>query len=177
MSRHVSYWLVPAAPERAVLQSLIDTLARRYQAPPFVPHMTLYSGFSPADERPLELMTLATHAVHAVRLQAERILYTAAFTKTLFLQMAPCPLAQQLTEALRRCAATPSAYTLDPHVSLLYASLPESEQRHLADTLPLPLAGIVCDEIWAMASEGPTRTAADVRAWTVLGSQPLLPAP
>jgi hypothetical protein len=177
MQRHISYWLVPAAAERAVFQDLITTLARRYSAPTFVPHVTLYSGESPPDERPLELMAEAIRAVHVIQLQVDRVLYTAEFTKTLFVQLHPSPILCQLADALRRLSATPSAYVLNPHISLLYKHMGESEQRHLAETIALSLSTVICDEVWAIASWGTTRTAADVTQWEVVGCQPLQPAP
>jgi hypothetical protein len=177
VQRHVSYWLVPAAAERAVFQDLITTLARRYSAPTFVPHVTLYSGESPPDERPLELMAQVLHAVHVVQLQVDRILYTAEFTKTLFVQLHPSPVLSQLTDALRHLSAMPSAYVLNPHLSLLYTPMGESEQRHLAETISLSLSTVLCDAVWAIASSGVTRTAADVTRWEVVGCQPLQPVP
>lgn len=177
MPRHMSYWLVPAEAERGVFQELITTLAQRYSAPTFVPHVTLYSGESPPDEQPLAIMAQATRAVHVVQLQVERILYTAEFTKTLFVQLHPSPVLRQLTDALRQLSATPSTYVLNPHISLLYTHMRESEQRHLAATLPLSLSTVSCDAVWAIASWGVTRTAADVARWEVVGRQPLQPAP
>jgi cyclic phosphodiesterase-like protein len=175
MQRHVSYWLVPAAAERAIFQDLITTLAHRYRAPVFVPHVTLYSGESPPDERPLDIMAQATRTVHVVQLQIERILYTDAFTKTLFVQLYPSAVLCQLTDALRRLSAMPSAYVLNPHISLLYKHMCESEQRHLAATISLALSTVSCDAVWAIASWGLTRTAADVTQWEVVGCQPLQP--
>jgi len=177
VQRYVSYWLVPAAAERAVFQDLINTLARLYSAPTFVWHVTLYSGESPADEHPLEITAQATRTVHVVRLQVDRVLYTADFTKTLFVQFHPSSLLSQMTDALRRLSTTPAAYTLNPHLSLLYQHMREPEQRRLAATLALPLSTVACDEVWAIASWGATRTAADVTRWEVVGCQPLLPAP
>jgi hypothetical protein len=58
-----------------------------------------------------------------------------------------------------------------------YAHMRESEQRHLAATLALSLSTVICDEVWAIASWGMTRTAADVTRWEVVGRQPLQPTP
>ena len=55
MPHHVSYWLVPAATERPFWQQLIDTLGHTYNAPAFVPHVTIYSGASAPQDDPLEL--------------------------------------------------------------------------------------------------------------------------
>ena len=71
MQRNVSYWLVPAATDRAFFQELIDTLAHTHQAPTFVPHVTVYSGESPVEEDPLAIITQSTLGVQEVRLQVD----------------------------------------------------------------------------------------------------------
>jgi hypothetical protein len=163
----VSYWLVPAAAERPFWQQLIDTLGRTHDAPTFVPHVTIYAGDSSPQDNPLDTMTQATHDLHGVRLQIDRILYTEAFTKSLFVQFHPSEQLSRVTEALRRLSAHPSAYVLDPHLSLLYKHLPARAKHQLATTIQLPVGEIFFDEVWVNVSAGVTRTAEDVRRWAV----------
>ena len=140
-------------------------------------HVTLYSGEPPPDERPLEIMAQASRAVHVVQLQVDRVLSTAECTKTLCVQLHPSPVLCQLTDALRRLSATPSASVLNLHISLLYTHMCESEHRHLAETISLSLSTVLCDAVWVIASWGTPRTAADVTPWEVVGCQPLQPVP
>jgi Cyclic phosphodiesterase-like protein len=175
--QHMSYWLVPAAAERSFWQQLIDTLGRTYNAPAFVPHVTIYSGASAPQDNPLEIMTQATRDLHGIRLQVDRILYTEAFTKSLFVQFHPSAQLSGVTEALRRLSAQPSAYVLDPHLSLLYKHLPAHEKHQLAATIELPTPEIFFDAVWANASSGVTRTAEDVRRWQVVERHRLPAAP
>jgi hypothetical protein len=172
----MSYWLVPAAAERPFWQQLIDTLGRTHDAPAFVPHVTIYSGDSSPQDDPLAIMTQATRALRGVRLQIDRILYTEAFTKSLFVQFHPSEQLSRITEALRRLSAHPSAYVLDPHLSLLYKHLPAHAKHQLATTIQLPVSEIFFDEVWANAAAGATRTAEDVRRWEIVGRQHLLAA-
>ena len=173
MPRHVSYWLVPAAPARDILQERIRALAHMYNAPVFVPHVTIYSGESPLVEKPLDIIRTATRALREVRLQIDRLLYTEHFTKTLFVQFHASEWLRDLTETMRGLSVQPSMYRLDPHLSLLYKDMPEAEKQHLTATLQLPMSEIGFDEVWAISSSGATRTAADVRAWEVVARQRL----
>ena len=177
MPHHMSYWLVPAAAERPFWQQLIDTLGRTYNAPAFVPHVTIYSGAGAPQDNPLEIMTQATRDLHGIRLQVDRILYTEAFTKSLFVQFHSSAQLSRVTEALRRLSAQPSAYVLDPHLSLLYKHLPAHEKHQLAATIELPTPEIFFDAVWANASSGVTRTAEDVRRWQVVERHRLPAAP
>jgi hypothetical protein len=74
---------------------------------------------------------------------------------------------------MRRLSAHPSAYVLDPHLSLLYKHLSVHEKHQLATTIQLPTSEIFFDEVWANASAGATRTAEDVRRWEIVGRQRL----
>ena len=138
MQRHVSYWLVPAAAERAFFQERIDRLEHNQQAPTFVPHVTVYSGESPVEEDPLAIITQATRGVQEVRLQIADILCTDAFTKTLFVQFHPSALLSRMAETMRRLSARPSAYRLDPHLSLMYKNMGEPEKQCLSFLFSVP---------------------------------------
>ena len=173
MYRHVSYWLMPTVAERTRFQKLINTLARTHNAPTFAPHVTIYSGESPPDENPLEIIARSTPDVHDVRLSIDRVLYTEAFTKTLFIQFYPSSPLSRITENMRRLSARPSDYVLNPHLSLLYKQMSELNKQRLAATIHLPQSEIICDEVWAIASPGPTRTPEDVARWAVVCRQPL----
>jgi 2'-5' RNA ligase len=173
MHRYVSYWLVPTEAERASFQELVNTLARTYNAPTFVPHVTIYSGESPADETPLEIIARSTPDVHGVRLYVESVSYTEEFTKTLFVQFYPSSLLSQIAENMRRLSARPSHYVLNPHLSLLYKRMSEHEKQHIAATLRLPQSEVFFDAVWAIASPGPTRTPEDVARWEVVCRKPL----
>ncbi|HEY9649205.1 MAG TPA: cyclic phosphodiesterase-like protein, partial [Coleofasciculaceae cyanobacterium] len=83
MSTKVSYWLIPSAENRAFFQEIIDSLASQYNAPRFIPHVTIYSGESSPDQSPSELIERATQGVQGFRLSMEQLLYSNELTKTL----------------------------------------------------------------------------------------------
>jgi Cyclic phosphodiesterase-like protein len=173
VQRHVSYWLVPAAAHRAFFQELIETLAHTYQAPIFVPHVTIYSGESPVDENPQEIIAQATLGVQEIRLQVDCILYTDTFTKTLFVQFHPSEPLSHMSESMRRLSARPSAYRLDPHLSLLYKHMAAQDKQRLAATIQVPMSEVSFDAVWANTSAGGTHTAEDVERWQIVSRKNL----
>ena len=107
MPRHLSYWLVPADQPLIFFQQLIETLAHAQQAPAFAPHLTIYSGESPATENPLSIISQAMSGVKEMRLQVGGILYSDQFTKTLFVQFHQSELLTRITETMRRSIRIP----------------------------------------------------------------------
>ena len=168
MPRTLSYWLVPAAAPLTFFQRLIETLAHAKQASAFVPHLTIYSGESPATENPLFIISRAMSGVHEVRLQVGGISYSDQFTKTLFVQFNQSEPLTRITETMRRLSAFPSAYELNPHLSLLYKHMPSDEKQSLARSLQLPMSEVSFDAVWAVESEGSMREAGDVKGWRVV---------
>ena len=168
MPRHLSYWLVPADQPLVFFQHLIETLAHAQQAPVFAPHLTIYSGESPAAESPLSIIPRAMSGVNEIRLQVGGISYSDQFTKTLFVQFHQSELLTRITENMRRLSAFPSAYELNPHLSLLYKHMAMDEKQSLACSLQLPMSEVSFDAVWGVESEGSTSEAKDVMGWRVV---------
>ena len=168
MPRYVSYWLVPSLAPRSGLQECIAALAHAYQAPVFVPHVTLYSGESSPDENPLEVIAQSVRNVQPLSLEIQGISCEDAFTKTLFVQFLPSEVLSRVTEGMRRASARPSSYRLDPHLSLLYKNMGSQDKRALASSIRLPMSPVQFDTVWAVAADRVPRTSEDVLAWEVV---------
>jgi 2'-5' RNA ligase len=172
VSSRVSFWLVPAEPERARLQKLICDLAAANDGPVFEPHVTVYSGpLTAADSVPQILRAVARHFA-PFDLQATGAGHSDAFTKTLFFEFAAHPALSELSDAFRQRMTLPEPYELKPHLSLLYASIPAGRRAPLAQSLS-PYRGGRFDTISAITSTAPTRTRQDVEAWRAVGEQSL----
>lgn len=160
-----AFWLVPAAEDRSRLQRLIDDLASRYDGPTFVPHVTLYVADIADDESPAEMMVEAAHGVRPDVWPVSGCGSSARFTKTLFLTFNHHPRFSSITEGLRDAGRSPSDYILEPHLSLLYAEVPEAERRTLEKLTLLPREPITFSELWAVAVPATVRERADVECW------------
>lgn len=173
LTRNLSFWLVPSEQDRSFFEHLIDTLAQEHDAPSFVPHVTLYSGETTADDDPLDSIEKSTQGVKGLSLHVDSVLYTEQFTKTLFVQFHPSPLLRSISERMKHLSSKPSGYILNPHMSLMYKDMSEQGKHQLAATIRLPSAEVSFDEVWAIASLGPTHTPEDVHRWNVVCRQHL----
>jgi 2'-5' RNA ligase len=168
LATKVSYWLIPSQEDRAFFQDIIDTLAREYDAPSFMPHVTIYSGDSAPDESPDELIKQAIQGIQPFSLRRDRILYSQEFTKTLFVQFQPNSILSQISQSLQSSSKNPSDYTLNPHLSLIYKQMSEETQKNLTTSLTLPKSEVLFDEVMAISSPERTQTQEDVESWQVI---------
>jgi 2'-5' RNA ligase len=168
MIPHLSYWLLPSTADRAFFQNIINTLARTYEAPPFEPHVTIYSGASSPQDNPEALLQQATNSIQRIHLCVDTLLYTDVFTKTLFVQFHPSPILTAISETLRNAVSEPSDYVLNPHLSLIYKQMSNSTKQHLVSSLHLPQSQIIFDEVSAVVSSGRTQTPRDIENWNMI---------
>jgi 2'-5' RNA ligase len=168
----IAYWLIPAEPGRSVFQTLINDLARRHDAPVFEPHVTIFVGANRPKSAQKVLSHVGRHCT-AITLNALEIHQSGEFIKTLFVQFAPSAELERLKDAIRSAAQDSSDYDLNPHLSLLYKTVPTTVRRELAKSIKLPFSEITFNAITAVRCVSPTQTTADVAAWRVIGTTPL----
>lgn len=147
----IAFWLIPAEPDRTIYQSLIQDFAHRYNAPTFAPHVTLHSC-------KVETLNTFQTAVDIV-LEFDQILYSDSFTKSLFIQFFSNSQLDQLHESFQQNFESP--FILNPHLSLIYANLPESEKRSLIPKIPFN-PSIRFDQIRTIELPPSIQTRADV---------------
>ena len=169
MSRRIviAYWLIPAEPARRFFQSLIENLAREYDAPLFEPHVTIHVGANHADAAE-KALSKAARECQPTNLKAQGIDHCDEFIKTLFVQFASNGKLQQLHAITRTAAQDPVRYELKPHLSLLYKKMPAIARRELADSIKVPFSEVVFDSLKAVRCISPTQSRADVEAWRVV---------
>lgn len=167
-----AYWLIAAEPGRSIFQTLIADLARRHDAPVFEPHVTVFVGAN----RPKSAQRLLSHVSRhcaAITLDALDIHQSSEFIKTLFVQFAPSAELKRVKDTIRTAAHDSSDYNLNPHLSLLYKTVPMTVRRELAKSINLPFSKITFNAITAVRCASPTQTTADVAAWRVIATTPL----
>jgi hypothetical protein len=69
---------------------------------------------------------------------------------------------------MRRLSAHPSAYDLNPHLSLVYKNMPPRDKLNFISGLQLPKSGVLFDEVWGIVSTGTPSAEEDVKDWEVL---------
>jgi putative hydrolase of the HAD superfamily len=168
----IAYWLIPAEPARSFFQGVINDLARRYNAPLFEPHVTVYVGSNRAAAAE-SVISEAARVSKPIKLNALEIGHSSEFIKTLFVQFALNAELRQLNEIIRNTAQDSAHYELKPHLSLLYKKMPVAARRDLARSIKVPFSEVTFDALKAVRCISPTRSRGDVDAWCAVTTKKL----
>ena len=172
MNGRISYWLMPAATDKAWLSEKIQSFAACVNGPVFEPHVTLYSGPAESPERINEILIETTRKTSGKTLRTTGLSHSDQFTKTLFLEFAGDAALIHLTMKLKQLSALPEDYELKPHLSLIYASLPQAQRETLARSILIPKV-LRFDSLKAVLTGASTSSRADVESWCVVAEQSL----
>lgn len=167
----VAFWLIPDAAERPTWSALMDRLAAREQAPPFPPHVTLYTCRRSANDR--EILADVARRTAPFSLMPIALETGERFTKSVFLRLARSAAIEALHRDFHAAVPRPSGYRLDPHLSLLYKLLPEDRRLDLAAQLEVPMKPIRFTAVQLVAIPEQTLGAQDVARWQRLAEFPL----
>ena len=160
--RAIAYWLLPETAAREVFAKKIRELARRFEAPVFAPHVSVFVG--PENSRhPAEVLRELESV--AIELTIHSIRFSEQFTKTLFIQFERSVPLQELGDRIWKASGAPERYIIDPHMSLLYASLTAEKKKALVDEITLPFREVGFSSICAMRCACPTMTPREVEQW------------
>lgn len=161
----IAYWLVPETAARDLLSREIAELAKQFNAPLFEPHVTVFV----APENSVSPNQVVREAGNIdIELTIHGIQFGEQFTRTLFVQFGFSEELQQLGDLIWRASGALVRYLVDPHLSLLYAKLPEETKQTLADKIRLPFGKIRFTSIRAMRCARPTTAAAEIERWKLL---------
>jgi 2'-5' RNA ligase len=166
----LAYWLLPAPPAQEFFRATVGRLAAQHDAPLFEPHLTLAVGSDSATKSQRILTGIASEPLD---LPAAGIDFTSKFTRTLYLRFQTTPELEQLRNSLGLEQGKDDPF--EPHVSLLYKSIPVEEQSRLAAGIKLPFQTVRFDALQVVRCRVPVATPADVVAWEVVASRGLAP--
>lgn len=134
-------------------------LSQTFAAPRFEPHVTLVSDVyaDPPSLQPLITRIAAQHAPLGLRIRGLQT--TERLFKTLFLTFERSEPLDALYRDFREAIPSNAPKQFEPHLSLLYASLPETERQALTERISVDISEIVFDAVWLITS---CRTKEDV---------------
>ena len=166
----IVYWLLPSKPERDLFCEIVRILRKELHAPDFEPHLTL---FVCAKDRQSPKKVLQQVRSRPIRLQVGRVAFSAKFTKTLFVRFKPNPALRKLVTMLGHAVKCSVRAPRDPHLSLVYKTLPRRVKKELAAVIRLPFRTAVFDSIAAVQLTLPVRTDDDVQKWKIVAKKSL----
>lgn len=164
----IVYWLIPAPPARDFFASLISELAERFNARPFQPHVTIHADDAGENEAMPTIELIATE-FRALNLSTADICFSEKFTKTLFVQFHASTELARMSERIKARSGQKSGYRLDPHLSLIYKTMPNEQKAELAASIQLPFKEVIFDAIEAINVPREATTPEDVETWKKVG--------
>jgi 2'-5' RNA ligase len=168
LNNKFSFWLIPAAEEQTYFQEIIDLLAQNYDAPTFMPHVTIYSGEYELAESVESIIEQATFNIKSFSLKIDKLSYTEEFTKSLFVQFQQNSTLSQISETIRSSSKIPSTFTLNPHLSLIYQHFNEETKQQLITKMSLPKSEILFNQIRVISTSNTVETREDVESWQLI---------
>lgn len=173
MKRIVTYWLIPADPARRYFASVINDLGARFDAPVFEPHMTVYAT-TLGNENVAALLERVVSDCRAYSLLVDGLGSSDEFTKTVFVRFKPNEALSRLSANFRQASTTKDEYDINPHLSLIYKTMPRGTKAEIANSLSLPFDEVSFDSAQAVISQAEIRSREDVEAWRVVASRRLV---
>lgn len=118
-----SIWLVPSNPCFLLLHQQIQKLSSTYDAPLFLPHMTIFTGKTENIDMTKKLLSSVITEFSHLEAKVEGIESSEAFYKTLFIKLTNNKILSGMHARLSSLD-TNSNYEFHPHMSLMYKKLP-----------------------------------------------------
>jgi hypothetical protein len=168
----LTYWLIPAEPARSHFAAVIDDLARRFDAPVFTPHLTIYgTTMGTEDGAALLARIIADCPTYSLRIAG--VAHSDEYTKTVFVQFDPSEALVRLSENFREASSIKDEYQLNPHLSLIYKTMPPERKAEIANSVSLPFKEVRFDSAQAVISPADIESREHVEAWRVVATQKL----
>ena len=168
----LTYWLIPAEPARSYFAAVISDFAARFDAPVFEPHVTIYT-IPLGNEKAADVLDRVLADRGTYRLLVSSVDYGDEFTKTVFVQFQRNKALTQLNADLWRASAIKNDETINPHVSLLYKTLPRQTKEEIATSVRIPFTEVQFDSAKAVISPADIKSREHVEAWRVVATRKL----
>jgi hypothetical protein len=159
-----SFWLLPAEPINSQLRSIVQQLATKYDGIGFEPHVTIFSG--PSDDDQTHTIARGIASLFSLgELIPVKLDYTSAYSKTLFIQFQESEAVRCMSDAIKDRSARPMNYVLNPHLSLLYKTMPAAKQAEICSSLDVPKEIYLFDRLRAVETEIPLIRPEQIKRW------------
>ena len=168
----LAFWLVPAPDSKSFFAGVIEELAQRFAGPVFEPHVTL-RGAELDESRALDLLEKVAAASGPLQLRIRGVDFSEKYTRTLYVQFQSSVDASRASAAFAKGAGSQNGYEFDPHLSLLYKTMPDAAKAELAREIRIPFDHVSFDALKLVSVPGPIEAPEDVEAWRMLAERRL----
>lgn len=129
-----SIWVEPIPKDAKYLLKIIHNLGKKYDAPQFYPHITVYSRVRSISE--------ATSAIRNCNMKkftvkTTDLAFSDSLWKTVFINVEKNQKLKQIHDAIKKSIPLDPKYEFHPHISLIYKKLDDSTKQWIIDSLKI----------------------------------------
>ncbi len=130
-------WLLPDMEDTKYLSGIIKNLSQRYDAPEFLPHITVYGLVDPSLEVLEECVRNSISDSKPFIVKKAGIDYSDDIWKTIFVNIEPNSNLNTINEELASKLGQYTKYEFVPHISLIYKKIEDVEKKEIIDSLKI----------------------------------------
>ena len=127
-----SIWLIPSHLDDALISKLIQSLSKKYLAPIFKPHCTIFSPITDLNKAKIIINQLDQKIF---QVDVEGIDESDDIWKTVFLKLVNNSTLKKINALFNQ--AFPQIYQFDPHISLIYKKLDAKKRKSMISKLDM----------------------------------------
>jgi 2'-5' RNA ligase len=125
-----SILLIPGSKDEEYLNKIVSSLAKKYKAYPFIPHLTLYAATHAPKEIMVQALELAITDVKPFSVKSISLESSEEFTKGLYIQFETNAMLEKLYTVLNSQLKNYREYSLNPHLSLIYSRVMSLQEKN-----------------------------------------------
>lgn len=137
MKQLLSVWLVPVKRDKEYLGKIIKDLGGKYDAPVFVPHLTLIGDITINYDELKTAVDEIFKNVKPFKIKKTRINQSEKFFKTVFIEFELDNNLINLFNAISKQTDKRDLSTFKPHLSLIYKTMSEAERKKIMNKLSI----------------------------------------
>jgi len=168
-----SLFLTPNDADFVHLEAMIRELGVACAAPPFEPHVTVYSGSLTDPDLLKRAVIAAVKGLGPFPLKVAGIGCSMEYFKSLYIEFEESPLLRGIHDRLKWGLGEDSGYRLIPHLSLLYSEMPLGEKEAMARRIVMDSEEILFDRVKVVAPQDPFQGWRDTGGWSTMFSMRL----
>lgn len=132
-----SIWLTFVNKDRKYLSQIIHELSERHQSPKFIPHITMYSGVEKITDADINKLHQLEVRMKHIKVKMDSIKHSSYLWKTIYIQIFQNDFLVKIQTEIDNnfCHLQCNSYNFDPHISLIYKSIPSDIRQTVADKL------------------------------------------
>ena len=173
MRKFIAVCLVPADKDKLILDNIIKSLAEKFDAYPFIPHITIYAGIFMEENKAKMLndQALKELLLKPFTVNVKKLDHSEIFSKTLYVDFQTNSPMKKIYHYLRKKFLKYTDFNLHPHLSLIYKNnMPVGEKTKLINRLNIPNR-ILFDRIDVITSPRDIMKEEDVLSWKIIYSK------